>query len=130
MGDKLGSNIVRPSQVVGFKDFINSYALLELSYKGHAYTWFSKRFGHQAILQQLNRALMSTDWLACFPRAQLLHGDLLASDHRPLLLSLFGGLIKRSFYFILNTSGCCIPICLTLFNRFGPFNLMVLQCFL
>lgn len=42
---------------------------------------------------------MSTDWLACLPRAQLLHRDFLASGHRPLLLYLSGGMVRLSFLF-------------------------------
>lgn len=44
--DKLGGNVVRFSQVSNFKDFINSWALLELPYNGLDYTCFNKRFGH------------------------------------------------------------------------------------
>lgn len=45
---------------MGFNGFIQSCALIELKWKGSAYTWFKKHFGDQAIQQRPDCALFFT----------------------------------------------------------------------
>lgn len=60
--------------------------LLDLGYRGPAYTWTNRQSGDRLIMERLDRALSTVEWVTRFPHAGVLHLPRLNSDHHPLLL--------------------------------------------
>ncbi|KAJ4821091.1 Endonuclease/exonuclease/phosphatase family protein [Rhynchospora pubera] len=71
-----------------FKQFIFEAGLVDLGYKGPAFTWTNKRHVSEAIYQRLDRALATPQWLQNYPNAYVNHLPLIHSDHCPILLRL------------------------------------------
>lgn len=84
--DKLGGRAVANSSSGGFKHFIESAGLIDMGFKGAAYTWNNRRMGTANIQERLDRGLIIGTWRTCFPNAFITHLTTLNSDHRPLLL--------------------------------------------
>ena len=67
------------------------------------FTWLYQRGDGFQIRERLDCALVSTNWSALFPMAQLFHKSSFVSDHCPLLLTFFEkpkrGRHKKGFKF-------------------------------
>ncbi|XP_074303665.1 uncharacterized protein LOC141638149 [Silene latifolia] len=83
--DKLGgSNNIR-----GQFDFINwklDNDLLDIPFYGPPFTWMNCRHDNSLLLERLDKAYASSQWLLLFPSAYVLHLPILVSDHAPIIL--------------------------------------------
>ncbi|KAJ9190426.1 hypothetical protein P3X46_001631 [Hevea brasiliensis] len=84
--EKIGGDVVRPSQVNCLLNFLKQCDLVDLECKGPFFTWFNKQFGWRAIQERLDRAIAFIEWRELFTKAVVVHEALLGSDHRPLVL--------------------------------------------
>ncbi|KAK9045463.1 hypothetical protein V6N11_059343 [Hibiscus sabdariffa] len=62
----------------------------ELPIKGRTFTWSNHRSDEDAILEKLDRVLVSLEWSNAFPKALRILNAALASDHAPIFLLLKG----------------------------------------
>lgn len=60
--------------------------LLDLSYRGPAYTWSNNQYDGTLIMQRLDRVLANVAWTMLFPSAVIYHLLRFNSDHHPTLL--------------------------------------------
>ncbi|KAJ4767097.1 Endonuclease/exonuclease/phosphatase family protein [Rhynchospora pubera] len=67
--EKFGGSSRVKSSTVDFKNFVFENGLIDMGYKGPAYTWTNKRGVSQAIFQRLDRVLVTSSWLHQFPNA-------------------------------------------------------------
>ncbi|GER24988.1 RNA-directed DNA polymerase-like protein [Striga asiatica] len=81
-----------------FTQLLNSVACPSV---GHPFTWSNNRKGKDFVEVQLDRFLLSPDWLLKFPKVSVLHIPLVSSDHSLLLMDIVGTEQKRKhrFYF-------------------------------
>lgn len=79
----------------GFRRMVNDAGLIDLGYKGPAYTWSNCRGGGDLILERLDRVLATIEWTGMFPKAEVLHLPRLNSDHNPILLRMEPKPIRR-----------------------------------
>lgn len=69
-----------------FQKMAQDAALLDLGYRGPAYTWSNNQPNNTLIMQRLDRALANAPWTALFPSAAMYHLPRFNSDHHPILL--------------------------------------------
>lgn len=70
-----------------FCDFINSFLLMDIGFKGPPYTWVRGQSTSNRVMKRLDRCLVTMDWLDLFPDPTLLHLiRSTVSDHCPPLL--------------------------------------------
>lgn len=55
------------TQMLRFKNTVDSYGLREINYIGPKYTWMYQRKDGFQIRERLDRALASSDWALLFP---------------------------------------------------------------
>ncbi|KAK8562537.1 hypothetical protein V6N12_010614 [Hibiscus sabdariffa] len=81
--------IVLPSN-----DFMDASGLIELPIKGETFTWSNLRCDIDAIVEKLDKILISSEWSLAYPKAiGVLKVDV-ALDHIPIIL-IFDGLRKK-----------------------------------
>ena len=84
--EKEGGSAHLAKQMEAFCEVINSSCLCDLGYTGQDYTW-SRRLGNRGwVRERLDRALVSTNWAARFPKLNLFHKPNSTSDHCVLIL--------------------------------------------
>ena len=71
------------AQIQAFRDTIDVCMLLDLGYSGRFCTFEKKATGGTYTRCRLDRALVSTDWMARFPSASSSHLNGATSDHSP-----------------------------------------------
>lgn len=69
-----------------FRKFISDAGLIDLGFKGPAYTWKNNQGTSTEIYQRLDRVLATVQWLQQFPCAYVNHMPRMYSDHAPILL--------------------------------------------
>lgn len=84
--DKLGGKTVASSSNGGLRRLMDDFALIDLGFVGHAFTWNNKRRGLANIQEKLDRGMANEEWKFKFPKATITHLVALISDHKPLLL--------------------------------------------
>ncbi len=84
--DKNGP-LSRPSASLAFRNIIRDLGLIDLPLLNKAFTWSNGR--RLPVLERLDRAFVSSDWLSLFPRSTLRALPRPRSDHSPLLLAAF-----------------------------------------
>lgn len=84
--DKNGGRLVSTSSTGGLRKFIDDNGLIDLGFKGYAYTWTNRRMGNTNIQERLDRGFANSPWRILFPEATVTHLSALQSDHRPILL--------------------------------------------
>ncbi|KAJ4770731.1 DNAse I-like superfamily protein [Rhynchospora pubera] len=84
--EKFGGSARIKQNTIEFQDFVFSAGLLDLGYKGPAYTWTNNRSVSNAIYQRLDRVLVTPNWLQLYPNAYVNHLPMIHSDHCPILL--------------------------------------------
>ncbi len=75
------------SNILAFRNAISSIGLFDLPLSNRSFTWTNGR--PTPMLERLDRALLSQDWLLHFPRSTLRALPRPTSDHSPLLLTAF-----------------------------------------
>ncbi|KAJ3708440.1 hypothetical protein LUZ61_012145 [Rhynchospora tenuis] len=84
--EKFGGSSRTKPHTVDFQNFLYDSGLVDVGYKGPAFTWTNKRHVSEAIYQRLDRVLVTTDWLHMYPNAYVNHLPMIHSDHCPILL--------------------------------------------
>lgn len=84
--EKFGGSQKTASHVHSFQRMVQTAGVLDLGYKGPAFTWSNNQPLSTLIMQRLDRALASVTWLTQFPSAAVYHLPRFNSDHHPILL--------------------------------------------
>lgn len=84
--DKWGNRGIHRSSAHAYLDFLFDYNLEEMSYSGQKYTWLNKQDGRAQVMERIDKALCNGEWRNLFSHSHLMHENLVASDHRPLIL--------------------------------------------
>lgn len=69
-----------------FCSFLHRAGLIDLGYSGPAYTWANNQKGRSLILERLDRAVATADWINMYPNSKVFHIPNYSSDHLPILL--------------------------------------------
>ncbi|XP_078168461.1 uncharacterized protein LOC144562967 [Carex rostrata] len=69
-----------------FGDFLFKSGLVDLGFKGPAFTWTNKQNASSAIFERLDRAVATTQWNQIFTHAYVNHLPRVHSDHAAILL--------------------------------------------
>ena len=69
-----------------FQEWKNSLLLQDIPFYGPRFTWSNAREGDDLILERLDRAYATQEWLADYPHAILRNFPITVSDHAPILL--------------------------------------------
>ncbi|KAK9004307.1 hypothetical protein V6N11_002109 [Hibiscus sabdariffa] len=92
--EKIGGAPFDASSAKWFYDFMDTFCLLELPLKGGTFTWSNQRSEDEAILEKLDRILISLEWSISFPKAIGILDATIASDHA-LIFLILKGMSKR-----------------------------------
>ncbi|KAK8506271.1 hypothetical protein V6N12_019963 [Hibiscus sabdariffa] len=88
--EKLGGLTFDASSAKWFHDFTDALCLIELPLKGGTFTWSNQRSEDDAILEKLDRIIVSLEWSSSFPKAIGVLDATITSDHAPIFLFLKG----------------------------------------
>lgn len=86
IGEKNGRGHRPAKQMDRFCKVINRCGLRDMGFVGQEFTWSRKRGAYGWVQERLDRALVSTSWVSCFPRIQVHHKAASTSNHYMLLL--------------------------------------------
>ncbi|KAL9666828.1 hypothetical protein QQ045_001171 [Rhodiola kirilowii] len=79
-----------------FREALLDCSLRDIGYSGPSFTFSNRRKGEEETRIRLDRVLANMGWLMHYPKATVLNGWALHSDHRPIILSLVeSGTMKR-----------------------------------
>lgn len=84
--DKMGGKPVASSSRGGFRGMVDQNGLIDLGYRGYAYTWSNRRAGKENIQERLDWGFANEDWKLLYPNARIDHLVALHFDHRPILI--------------------------------------------
>lgn len=84
--DKHGGDPILNSNSRKFRRFMFEAQLIDLGFKGPAYTWTNKQNSSHAIYKRLDRVLANVQWTQSHPEATVHHLPRIHSDHSPILL--------------------------------------------
>lgn len=84
--EKFGGRTRLNSSASLFRQFLFDTGLVDLGFRGPAYTWTNCQHTSTVIFQRLDRILVSSSWSQAFPHAHVNHLPRIHSDHAPLLL--------------------------------------------
>jgi hypothetical protein len=84
--DKRGTHPHPNWLCTGFQSAVSDCDLTDIHLEGHQFTWTKSRGASHEIEERLDRAMVSSDWLALFPEAKLINLLASHSDHSPILL--------------------------------------------
>ena len=71
-----------------FQQVIRDLQLCDLSASGQRFTWMNKREGEDFVMERLDRAFGSVEWVNQYPFNSLKNLPIIRSDHGPILLDL------------------------------------------
>ncbi|XP_074304872.1 uncharacterized protein LOC141639712 [Silene latifolia] len=83
--DKFGGSLT----IRGQADFIEwklKNNLVDIPFFGPRFTWTNGQLDESCIMERLDRAYATQDWLDLFPSTSVLHLPILVSDHSPIML--------------------------------------------
>ncbi|KAK9044806.1 hypothetical protein V6N11_058697 [Hibiscus sabdariffa] len=123
--EKEGGNSVDNSQIGWFYEFLDSTRLLDLPIKGGTFTWSNMRCDDEAIVEKLDRILISNEWSLKFPKAIEILEAAIASDHNPIVLLLEGLKKEGKKSLNLNHDGSLKMIALLKLERLGTIRFLV-----
>lgn len=81
--------VCRRSQIDGFQSMLSEYELMDLGFKGTAYTWTNNQVGEANIRERLDKAFATMAWRDWFSFAQVFHESIIGSDHYPLIVNCY-----------------------------------------
>lgn len=96
MHEKYGGNPNFNANNKNFKDFLFETGLIDLGYKGPAYTWTNGQDPATEIFERLDRIVVTASWTQQFPMANVNHLPRVHSDHAPILLRMHGKPLNQS----------------------------------
>ncbi|KAH9800659.1 hypothetical protein KPL71_000753 [Citrus sinensis] len=83
--EKLGGHERSVNMVADFRETIKACDLMDMSYKGHKYTWSNRRFRGNYIEERLDRFLCSKDWDKNFQNLPATNLVSWVSDYYPIM---------------------------------------------
>ena len=86
IGAKKGGGHRTTKQIDRFCKAINCCGLRNMGFVGQEFSWSRKRGVYGWVRERLDKALVSTSWVFCFPRFQVYHRAASTFDHCMLLL--------------------------------------------
>ena len=86
MSEKEGGSIRPRQQMETFVETINWCGLRDIGFIGSKFTWLYETRDGLQILERLDRALATVEWVNFFLMARLYHLTSATSDHSPLAL--------------------------------------------
>ncbi|OMO94054.1 reverse transcriptase [Corchorus capsularis] len=88
--EKEGGGLKDRRYIRCFQEMVEQCQLIDIQFQGQKFTWMGKREGIM-VKERLDRALVNSQWLANFPKSQLVVHAAIRSDHSPIVLySCFG----------------------------------------
>lgn len=84
--EKYGGSQVLNTNNRDFRNFVFETGLVDLGFKGSAFTWNNQQDTSAAIHERLDRVLCTMPWCQIFPMAYVNHLPRIHSDHAPILL--------------------------------------------
>lgn len=84
--EKYGGNSDLNNSSRSFRHFLFEMGLIDLGYKGPAFTWTNRQSASDTIFQRLDRVLVTEQWFQIYPHAYVNHIPRIRSDHAPILL--------------------------------------------
>lgn len=90
MQEKYGGDPNSNSNNINFKEFLFDTGLIDVSFKGPAYTWTNSQDTSKEIFERLDRVVATASWTQKFPQAYVNHLPRIHSDHAPILLQTQG----------------------------------------
>uniref|UniRef100_J3M5K5 Endonuclease/exonuclease/phosphatase domain-containing protein n=1 Tax=Oryza brachyantha TaxID=4533 RepID=J3M5K5_ORYBR len=97
--EKFGLSSVNNARISSFRHHVREIGLLDLAYRGPAYTWTNRRKGKDFVMQRLDRCLANIEWRNHFPNTAVYHLPLIYSDHAPILALLSPSTNRSRYYF-------------------------------
>ncbi|KAJ3708187.1 hypothetical protein LUZ61_011892 [Rhynchospora tenuis] len=92
ISEKFGGNQHWDRQNQIFHNFVFRNGLIDLGFKGPAFTWTNKRYTSTPIFERLDRVLVTPSWIHLYSRAVVLHLPRIYSDHAGILLKWDGSI--------------------------------------
>lgn len=83
--EKFGGRHPNRRKMEAYRDCMNRCGLIDIGFSGPKFIWTNKRKTNPIFIR-LDRAWVSSEWLACFPDSQLTNLPRITSDHSPILL--------------------------------------------
>ncbi|KAJ1703007.1 hypothetical protein LUZ63_002786 [Rhynchospora breviuscula] len=87
LSDKFGGSQKLNTNNKAFRDLLSQTNLIDLGFKGPAYTWSSNLNTSKPIHQRLDRVIVTTTWSGLYPEAFVNHLPRIFSDHTPIILN-------------------------------------------
>lgn len=69
-----------------FQQVISNLELCDLVVIGQKYTWMNNREGNEFVMERLDRAFATVEWVNMYPLYSLRNLPIIRSDHGPILL--------------------------------------------
>ncbi|KAF9592580.1 hypothetical protein IFM89_016031 [Coptis chinensis] len=88
LNEKIGGKSTISKSMHEFNNLINDLGLVDLGFKGPKFTWSNNRRIGDHVLERLDRAMASTEWIALFPHALVQTVANASSDHISLIINL------------------------------------------
>lgn len=85
--EKVGGRLQADRPMRDFRDALEYYELVDMSYRGRLFTWEGENFASNNIRERLDRGVASDDWFQLFPYYVLSYLTSSISDHCPFLLN-------------------------------------------
>jgi endonuclease/exonuclease/phosphatase family metal-dependent hydrolase len=80
--EKEGGRARLQRHLQAFHDALNDCALADMGYTGDIFTWHRGK-----MRERLDRGVVNAQWRNMFPSAELVNGEFLKSDHRPICVN-------------------------------------------
>lgn len=93
--EKVGGDPIMNKNSRDFKEFLFQGGLIDLGFKGPAFTWTNKRNASEAIYERLDRVVATVGWLQLHAQAYANNLPRIHSDHAAIMLRLNGRLQKK-----------------------------------
>ena len=84
--EKFSFNRGTISRADSFQKLISDLGLCEVITSGQKFTWMNRRDGEDFVMERLDRAFASVDWVNAYPSYSLRNLPIVQSNHGPILL--------------------------------------------
>lgn len=88
--DKRGGRSFRALSARGLSSFVDLQGAVDLGFSRNRFTWNNDRPRAAHTKERLDKGVSSLDWRLAFPNATITHCPISKSDHKPIVLHLWG----------------------------------------